>query len=161
MEVNYKRSLIKNKYHALEVHNISIELIVFAARLGFNCVTVENFSHYYFPKITNLTLENGNQLINPKLKQFTFDLEISKNEFLSLKEVWNKQGCFAIFHNKPIKFKVTDLDSAARYKALDNFDWNLELAVPSGASDGCGQITSPDKLIIDELEQKIISINKN
>ena len=161
MKIEYQRKLISNKYYQLEIHNIPTELIKYAAVKGYNLVTIENFSHYYFPELAKLTLDTGSVLIRPTLKTFNFDFQLSNTEFLNLVDVWNKQGCYAIFHNKPIKFKATDLLDAARYRALDNFDWNLEIAVPSGASDGLGQITSPDKTLIDKIEQEITSDNKS
>jgi hypothetical protein len=79
-----------------------------------------------------------------------------KTAFISLEHLWDSQGCYAVFHEAPeVKFRMSDLDENRRYRALDNFKWNLELAIPDSASDGWGRITSPNKAIIDTIERQL------
>ncbi|PZV78665.1 hypothetical protein CLV31_11694 [Algoriphagus aquaeductus] len=43
----------------------------------------------------------------------------------------------------------------AKYRALDNFGWNLEIAMPDGTSGEWTQIVSPDSELIDQIERLI------
>jgi hypothetical protein len=149
MPIQIQKLFIANKYSALRIHDCPINIIALAASLGHNYVTVENFSHDYADSSLVQASIQHNGIINLSLKSYLLDFTISKADFTSLMDIWDKKGCYAIFHQSPlIKFKASDLPPAARYKALDNFKWNLSLAIPSSASDGWGQITSPDESII-------------
>lgn len=119
-----------------------------AATLGANNVTIENYRHHRNPSPLSVIIHNNNLTIELRLKHFLADFRISKDDFISLKEVWDTQGCYAVFHkNDDVKFKMTDLNEFSRYKALDNFKWTLEIAIPDSTSDGWGQITSPDQSV--------------
>lgn len=159
MPTQSQKILITNRYFALKIHDCPVSIIALAASLGYDNVTVENFSQDYMASnLVQATIQH-NGIINLALKSYLIDFNISKINFISLMEVWNQKGCNAIFHQSPlIKFKASDLPQAARYKALDNFKWNLELAIPSGASDGWGQITSPDESIIQTLAESLESL---
>jgi hypothetical protein len=88
--------------------------------------------------------------------RFDIDFSISKNEFIQFIDVWDEQGCYAVFHEAAsLKFKATDLAVGPRYRALDNFGWTLELSIPGSASDGWGQIASPNKQNIDKIEDQL------
>jgi hypothetical protein len=130
-----------------------------AATFGSNNVTVENYSHHRNPSSLTILINNNHLTIEPRLKQFIADFQISKVDFVSLKEIWDTQGCYAVFHDSDeMKFKTTELNEFSRYKALDNFKWTLEIAIPDSASDGWGQIVSPDQSIIDKIECHIQSL---
>jgi len=152
--IEFKRSLISEKYHSIQILECPTEVILYAASLGGEKVTVEDYSHYRNPRSLSIQIHNGNSTLTPKLKQFTADFQISKSDFISLEKIWDTQGCTAVFHDsEEIKFKFTHLDQLARYKALDNFRWTLEIAIPDSASSGWGQISSPQKNIIDAIEK--------
>ena len=151
--IEYKRTTISDKYFAIQIFECPVSIIMFAATLGTNNVTIENYRN---PISLSVIINNNNLRIEPILKQFLADFQISKSDFLSLKEIWDTQGCYAVFHDShEIKFRLTDLSELPRYKALDNFKWTLEIAIPDSASDGWGQITSPDQSIIDKIEIQI------
>ncbi|SDA42325.1 hypothetical protein SAMN03080617_00360 [Algoriphagus alkaliphilus] len=152
--IEFKRSLISEKYHSIQILECPTDVILFAARLGSEMVTVENYNHYRNPNSLSIRIHNGNSTLTPKLKQFTADFQISKSDFISLEKIWDTQGCFAVFHeSEEIRFKLTDLNQIARYKRLDNFRWTLEIAIPDSASGGWGQISSPQKNTIDAIEK--------
>jgi hypothetical protein len=152
--IEFKRTLISDKYHSIQILECPHDVILYAASLGSEKVTVENYSHYRNPKSLSIRIHNGNSTLTPKLKQFTVDFQISKSDFISLEKIWDTQGCFAVFHeSEEIKFKLTDLNQLARFKALDNFRWTLEIAIPDSASSGWGHISSPQKNIIDASEK--------
>ena len=157
--IEYKRTKILDKYFAIQIFECPIDIIMFAATFGSKNVTIENYSHYRNPKSIKILVNNSNLTIEPRLKIFFADFQISNSDFVSLKNIWDTQGCYAIFHDsEDIKFKATDLNELSRYKALDNFKWTLEIAIPDSASDGLGQIVSPDQSIIDKLEIYIQSL---
>lgn len=157
--VEYKRTNISDKYFAIQIFECPIDIVMLAATSGSNNVTIENYRHYRNPSCLTILIENNNLTIEPRLKQFIADFQISKSDFISLKEIWDTQGCYAVFHDSDeIKFRTTDLYEISRYKALDNFAWTLEIAIPDGASDGWGQIVSPHKSIIDKIESHIQSL---
>lgn len=156
--IQFQRKLLQDKYHSIEIFECPIEVIEYAAELGGESVTVENYRHYGKESIhTSLQIDCNSATIAPHLKRYEIDFQISKSDFFTLKSVWNTNGCYAIFCllDREIPFRVSELVGIARYTALDNFEWNLELAIPGPASDGWGQIVSPDKNIIDKIENKI------
>ncbi len=160
--IEYKRTKILDKYFAIQIFECPIDIIMLAATLGSNNVIVENYRHHRNPNSLTILINNNNFTIEPRLKQFLADFQINKSDFISLKNIWDTQGCYAVFHDTDdIQFKMTDLNEISRYKALDNFKWTLEIAIPDGASDGWGQIVSPDQNIIDKIENYIQSLSKN
>lgn len=152
MPVQVQNLLIANKYSALKIHDCPIRIIALATSLGYDNVTVENFSHDYADSnLIQATIQH-NKTIHLNLKSYLLDFTLNRADFASLMDIWDQKGCYAIFHQSPlIKFKASNLPEAARYKALDNFGWNLALAIPSSASDGWGQITSSDASIIQSI----------
>lgn len=154
--IEYKRTKILDKYFAIQIFECPIDIIMHAATFGSYNVIVENYRHHRNPTSLKILIKTNNLTIEPRLKQFLVDFQINKSDFISLKNIWDTQGCYAVFHDSDeIKFKVTDLNEFSRYKALDNFQWNLEITIPDGASDGWGQIVSPDQNIIDKIESNI------
>ena len=156
--VEFKRTNISDKYFAIQIFECPIDIVMFAASLGSKNVTIENYRNHRNPSSLTILTNNKNLTIEPKLKQSLADFQISQADFISLKEIWDTQGCYAVFHDSDeIKFRTTDLNEFSRYKALDNFKWTIEIAIPDSASDGWGQIVSPHKSIIDKIETHIQS----
>ena len=157
--IEYKRTNILNKYFVIQIFECPIDIVMLAATLASNNVTIENYRHNRNPNSLTILINNNNLTIEPRLKQFLADFQLSKADFISLEKIWDTQGCYAVFHDSnEIKFRTTDLNEFSRYKALDNFKWTLEIAIPDGASDGWGQIVSPHENIIDKLENYIQSL---
>lgn len=160
--IEYKRTKILDRYFSIQIFECPIDIVMFAATLGSKNVTIENYSHYRNPTSLTLLIQNKDLTVKPRLKQFFTDFQISNSDFISLQNIWDTQGCYAIFHDSnDIKFKATDLNEFSRYKALENFRWTLEIAIPDSASDGWGQMVSPDHIVIDKIESYIQSLNKN
>ncbi|MES2654297.1 MAG: hypothetical protein V4620_01850 [Bacteroidota bacterium] len=155
----FKRINRKDKYYTIEIFECPTALIVFAANLGSENVTVENYTHYGDKSLPVIQINGDEQTIKPLLKRYDIDFQINKQDFKNLASIWHVKGCYAIFHaSNELKLKATNLDDNARYKALDNFNWTLELAIPGSASDGWGAITSPDKSIIDSIEEYLTNL---
>ncbi len=103
-----------------------------------------------------MTLKIGDVKVLPTILKYEVDFMVTREQFIDLSVFWDKQGCYAIFHDSDtLRFKATDLDEKVRYKVLDNFGWTLELAIPGSASSGWGQITSPSSTLIDQIENQI------
>ncbi len=153
----YKRRDLNDRYFLLDVFECPKEIILFAAQLGSETVTIENFTHYNRQRAEfYFEILSKGFLMSPSLKRFDVDFSITKSEFLQFIDVWDEQGCYAVFHdNKLLKFKATELSENQRYRALENFGWTIEIAVPGSASDGWAQITSPDKRIIDKIVEQL------
>jgi hypothetical protein len=151
---NIKRGIIQNQFFFIEIHECPIEVILFAAESGARNVTIENYRNHRNPEAVKLQiLANGNQ-IAPGLKNLQADFSITQSQFASLADIWNSQGVYAVFHEADVlKFRASDLDDASRYKALLNFQWNLEIAVPDGSSGDWTRIVSPQEHIINRVAQ--------
>jgi hypothetical protein len=153
----YRRRDLNDRYFLLEVFECPKEIILFTAHLGSDNVTIENFTHYGRHRAEFQFVINAEGLsLFPSLKAFNIDFSITKSEFLQNIDVWDEQGCYAVFHNTAsLKFKATDLPEGQRYKALENFGWTIAIAIPGSASDGWGQIASPSKQNIDMIQDQL------
>ncbi|WP_100339103.1 hypothetical protein [Hymenobacter chitinivorans] len=142
------RKSVAGRYFTLEIFECARKTIQLAASLGFENVTVENFTHYRNPDSIRAVVQHGSLVKPLALKSFRLDFTTTRADFLDLIDLWDSQGCYAVFHtSETLKFKATDLAPTARYRALDNFGWNLELYVPDSASDGRALIVSPTQLL--------------
>jgi hypothetical protein len=154
--LDYNRKTIADTYHVIEILDCPIEIILFAADRVSKNLTIENAQSYNRQETVRMTLEVGDITISPTLLKYHVDFMLTKEQFIALSTYWDKQGCYAVFHDTDtLKFKATDLDDRSRYRVLDNFGWTLELAIPGPASSGWGQITSPSSALIDEIETQI------
>jgi hypothetical protein len=153
----YRRRELNGRYFLLEIFECPKETILFAAQMGSENATIENFTHYGRQRAEfHFEIQQKGLSLTPALKRFDVDFSITKSEFLQFIEVWDEQGCYALFHDATsLKFKATDLPESKRYPALENFGWTIELAIPGSASDGWGQIASPNKQIIDKIEEQL------
>lgn len=153
----YRRRDLNGKYFVLDVFECPTEIILFAAKLGSDNVTIENFTRYgSLPAEFKFEININGSSLRPSLHTFNVDFTVSKSEFMQLVDVWDKQGCYAVFHETAsLKFKATDLPEGQRYRALENFGWSIEIAIPSSASDGWGQIASPNAQIIESIEDQL------
>lgn len=156
----YRKKDSNNKYFLLEVFECPKEIILFAAQLGSEHVTIENFSNYGRQRAEfGFQVHSKGLSLTPSLKRFNLDFSITKTEFLQFIDVWEEQGFYAVFHKTaPLKFKATDLPEGQRYRALEHFGWTIEISIPGSASDGWGHIASPDKQIIEKIEEQLKNI---
>lgn len=155
-KLDYHRKLIADRYHVIEILDCPIEIALFAADLSSDNVTIENVRNDNRQKDVTMILQVDNLKVSPTLLKYQADFLISKAQFIALGALWDKQGCYAVFHDlDTLKFKATDLDDKLRYAVLDKFGWTLELAIPGPASSGWGQITSPVSTLIDKIESRI------
>ena len=155
-KLNYNRKILASKYYVIEILDCPVEIILFAADLSSKNVTIENAHNHSRQEFVTMTLKVGDTKISPTILKYQVDFMITKEQFIALGIHWDKQGCYAIFHDMDtLKFKATDLADETRYKVLDNFGWTLELAIPGPASSGWGHITSPFSTLIDKIETQI------
>ena len=150
----YRRRDLDNRYFILEVFECPKEIMLFAAQLGSDNVTIENFTQYGRHRAEfHFKVNWAGLSLSPALTRFAIDFSISKSEFIQFIDVWEEQGCYAVFHKAAsLKLQATDLAEGRRYRALDNFGWTIELSIAGSASDGWGQIASPNKQNIDKIE---------
>ncbi|MBV4359411.1 hypothetical protein [Pinibacter aurantiacus] len=153
----YRRKDLNERCFALEIFECPKEIILFAAELGSDNVTIENFRQFGMQRTEfKFEIQSKGLILTPSLKGFDVDFSISKIEFLQFIDVWDEQGCYAVFHDAAsLKLKATNLADDKRYRALTNFGWTIEIAIPGSASDGWGQITSPNKQIIEKIEDQL------
>ena len=153
----FKRTTLAQKYHRITLHEYDINIILYAAGFGNQHVTIENFYHYGRSLGDfEFTLRYKDVKIQQPLKRFNIDFDISNTEFSALGDLWNEQGCNAVFHHKPgLKFQANELPENKRYHALNNYEWNLEIIVPGSGSSGEAHVTSPEKWIIDKIEEQL------
>ncbi len=155
--IKYQRTILEDKYHVIEIFECPIETMMFAAGLGAENITVENYNQYGKESQASFHINCENKTIIPKLSRYNVDFQMSKPDFFDLASIWHASGCYAVFcsNDRDMPFKVSELRGASRYNALDNFQWTLELAIPGPASDGWGHIASPDKTLIDKIENQM------
>jgi hypothetical protein len=67
---------------------------------------------------------------------------------------WNSHGVYAVFTDRsPVAFQASGIEPPARYKALANFGFVLECAIPGTSSDGWGRIVSPRVELVNLAER--------
>ena len=153
MMTQFRRTLIHNKYHSLDIFECPSDIIQLCAEIGSSYVTIENYTHFRKEESVQLAINAENVSIHPLALRYDIDFRLTRDEFIALLAIWNVKGCYAVFHeDSNIPFKITSLAETARYKALDNFTWTIELAAPDSASDGWSKITSPNASLIDRIE---------
>jgi|GEM_PF-1881346 len=153
----YRRRDLNDQCFLLEVFECPKEVIQFAAQVGSENVTIENFTHYSRQRAEfDFGIRSNGLSLSPSLIRFDIDFTITKSEFLQFIEVWDEQGCYALFHdNTPLKVKATKLPENQRYRVLKNFGWTIEMSIPGSASDGWARLASPNKLTIDKIEEQL------
>lgn len=151
------RDCISKKYHRLSVKNCTYELIMDVVKLGNDLVTVENYGagvSISSPQIMNLGLKNRPSF-EVSVKSLSCNFETSKECFTSMLKELNQPAFYAVFHKKSLKFTATDLEDIPRYRALDNFDWNLEIATPNNSIE-YAFFASPNSDLIDKIEKLFV-----
>jgi hypothetical protein len=148
-----RRELIAGRYHAIHIHDCPRELLRRACEAATGLVVVENLC----PNRTTEWAEFAVQLWPPepasvhKIRSYSMDVQLKPHEFLRYMDLWDSNGVYAVFVSRAISFRASDLKNIERYRALDNFEWSLELAIPSPSGPDWGTITSPHESLIDGL----------
>lgn len=153
----FKRKVINDRYFMMEIFECPTGILLSAARLGSGQVTIENFTHYGWQQVGfRFEIQSKSLSVIPALQRFDITFVITKDEFFQLADLWDQQGCYAVFHNAPLlKFKASDLPEPQRYRALDNFGWTLEMVIAGPASDGWSYLVSPHREILDRIEEEL------
>lgn len=147
------RDCLQNKYHRLSVKYCPYQSILQAVKLGEEIVTVENYNADATndtPKVMNFGLKD-NPLFEINVRSLSCNFDTKREYFLKMLEGLNEPGFYAVFHKKPLKLTATTLDDIPRYRALDNFGWNLEISTPNNSIE-YAFFASPDKDLIDKIE---------
>ena len=96
----YKRRDLNGKYFLLEVFECPKKIILFSAQLASDNVTMENFTHFGRQRAEfRFQLHSNGLSLTPSLTSFDLDFSITKAEFLQFINVWDEQGCYALFHD--------------------------------------------------------------
>ena len=144
---------LQNRYHRLSVKNCPYSLIVEVVKLGEDIVTVENYSadaRNDNARMMNIGLKD-NPVFEVSVRSLSCNFETNKEYFLKMLEGLNEPAFYAVFHKSPLKLTATELDDFPRYRALDNFGWNLEISTPNNSIE-YAFFASPDKSLIDRIE---------
>lgn len=152
-----EQKIINNQFHVLNIYRCELKVILYAANLGYENVTIENYrvSRNNNWDSLKIQLKKDLSIENYLCRDISMDLCISKEKFLSLDKIWNTQGVYAIFSKiSPIRFRCCELEDIARYNALKNFEWNLEIIAPDSSGGDWSTFTSSDKEIIESIKLK-------
>lgn len=147
---------IEDKYFKLCLYSCNLDTILYASKLGNANVIIENYrtNRNNDWSLLKLQLNLDLQIEQFLCRNVSMDLNMSKDKFLLLENIWNKRGVYAIFLNSVIKFRACELDDFKRYNALKNFGWNLEIIVPDPSCGEWSEFTSPDKKVIELIKLK-------
>lgn len=152
------------EYGTTEIPGVCREMVLYecprsilelAIELARGVVTVENFRPVEARGVwveMEMQLHPGDVLRTHTISAASFDVFMTKAEFSRHLELWDRRGVYAVFTERgPVKFRASELDPAARYRALRNFGWTLELAIPGPSGGEWGTISSPDRAILDPI----------
>ena len=143
--------------HSLEIYDCRIDVLEAVARAAGVDVTVENVRpvrewNRWFESMQ--TIDPDRPAGRHRVRNETFDVALTNAEFLELMRFWDRHGVYAVFTERsPIAFQASELEPPARYKALANFGFVLELAIPGSSGDGWGGIVTPRAEIADLAER--------
>jgi hypothetical protein len=87
---------------------------------------------------------DGPEIRFNRVRNLVFDTTLAASEFTALLPLWNRVGVYAVSGSRPLAFRASDLAGAGRYRALANFDWQIELAIPGPAGPHWGSIAFAD-----------------
>ncbi len=140
----------------LDVYECPIEVLEEVARAAGVGATVENVQPVrvideWYDSIQSI---GPGEPAGPYLiRNATFDVALKNSDFLSLKELWNTNGVYAVFTERsPIAFQASSIEGQGRYKALGNFGFVLEFCLAGPSSSGWSQLVSPQESLIDLAE---------
>ena len=157
----FRKEHVSDICSLLHVHECPISLVQFAAGLSEGSATVENLhpgrGADWFA--LDMQLFPGSDVARRTVRWVSLDVTLSRETFLDCIPFWDQNGVYAVFaRSGPLKFRATHLKGAARYKALKNFDWTLELAIPGPSGGEWGHIASPDPQMINLMFTKAAAI---
>lgn len=156
----FRREGKPGAYEALAVHECPLSLIELSIELASDFVTVENVRPTRDPREwvdLSLQLYPEDAVRTHSVRSAAFDLAMSREEFRRHLPFWDAHGVYAVFTRRgPLGFRATDLEEPARYHALRNYDWTLELAIPGSSGGDWGHIASPDPAIIQRIHAAAI-----
>ena len=148
-----RREILVERYHVLHVHDCPIELVHAATNLVSGMFVVENIRPIRSNDWDAFTTQLDHDIApsNLNVRNFSLDVQMDRSQFSLYTELWNRTGVYAVAISTPIPFRATDLDPIPRFKALDNFDWSLEISIPGPSGPDWGTFTSPDANLIETL----------
>jgi len=146
--------------HIAHFYDCPITLVEAAAQMAGPQATVENFrpirpvAGVQGWAALQLQLAPDSEISLRNVRSLCLDISLSNAEFISLSPLWNQRGVYALFTERgPLAFRASNFDDARRYKALQNYGWTLEIAIPDGTSHW-GRFVSPNKELINRLAEK-------
>ncbi len=134
--IEYNRDVLTNKYHRISIKRCPYNVILKVIGLGNELVTIENYkgsgASNDTPQQMTLGLNDGEKF-DIKVTSMSCNFEVQKSILVNLLDSLNNPSFYAVFHQKSLKFVATDLPDLVRYRALDNFGWNLEISTPNNS----------------------------
>jgi hypothetical protein len=150
----FRREFIGKDCSVLYVYECPVSLIRAAVEISEGDATIENFHPNRTLEWHSIRMQLFPQedVVPQVVRSVCLDVSLSREEFLGHLDFWNGNGVYAVFaRSGPIKFRASDMQGIARYRALKNFHWSIELAIPGPSSGPWGHIASPDRAVIDSL----------
>ena len=161
----YRKEAEPGLYEALAVHECPLSLIELSIELASDFVTVENLRPTRFPGEwveLSIQLYPDEAARTHSVRNAVLDVSMTREEFRRHLRFWDQHGVYAVFTRRgPLAFRATDLDEPARYRALRNYGWTLELAIPGPSGGEWGRISSPDPAVIRQLHDAAIACYGN
>lgn len=144
MDLPYRFEALGSGGHIVHCFECPLPLMAFAANLMTGVVTVENVrlqtSTEWFPANIIASTDIAFGLV----RNLQFDSSLSPTEFASFLPLWNRVGVYAVSASAPLPFRASDLPTPNRYRALANFDWQIELVIPGPGGPHWGTISFAD-----------------
>ena len=144
MDRQYKFEPIPSGGHVLHCFECPLPLLTFAATLMKGVVTVENVRLQTSTDWFSATVIAEAGIRFNRVRNMAFDAVVSPAEFVELLPLWNRIGVYAVSGSRPLAFRASELESPSRYRALANFDWQIELAIPGPGGPHWGGIAFAD-----------------
>ncbi len=150
-----RRETVAGSYHVLHAHDCPTEMILQAAQLATGPFVVENIH----PIQTNdwerftVQLTPADAATELTVRSYSLDAKMELPEFTLYADLWDRNGVYAVAVTPAIPFRASELDDLPRFRALDNFAWTLEIAIPGPSGPDWGTFTSPDISLIDRLAE--------
>lgn len=141
------------RYVAL--YECPLSIVGLALELASGHATVENFRPTrHRGEWLDLTMQlyAGDDVRMHSISAASLDVFMTREEFRHHLRFWDQEGVYAVFTQRdPLKFRASDLEPPGRYRALQNYGWSLELAIPGPSGGEWGTITSPDSWLIEQI----------
>jgi hypothetical protein len=144
MDSQYRFEPIPSGGTVVHCFECPLELMIFAATLMTGVVTLENVRVQPNTDWFSTEIIAGKEMRFNRLRNLVFDATVAAAEFVALVPHWSRVGVYAVSGSRELGFRASDLDFPGRYRALANFGWQIELAIPGPSGPHWGSIAFAD-----------------